>query len=113
MVLILTMYRLVLRLREPPPGSVTTSADWMTRLASAVHWMFYALLIAMPLSGLLAYYRIFEAARDVHVLCKWVLVGLLILHVGAAFAHLFYYRDGVWERMVQWRRRQPPGQGRS
>jgi cytochrome b561 len=40
-----------------------------------------------------------EQFFDVHGTVAWVLVVLIVLHILAAFKHLFINRDGVFQRM--------------
>ena len=49
-VLVLSLLRLAWRLLYPPPEPVTM-ATWQRYLATATHWLFYGLMIAIPLSG--------------------------------------------------------------
>lgn len=50
-VLLLSLARLAWRLTHPPPPEPADLARWERRLASAVHWSFYAVMILMPLTG--------------------------------------------------------------
>ncbi|MGD9661123.1 MAG: cytochrome b/b6 domain-containing protein [Porticoccaceae bacterium] len=49
-VLVLSLLRLAWRLLYPPPQPVSM-VPWQQRLATATHWLFYGLMIAIPLSG--------------------------------------------------------------
>ena len=102
---------------------------WEARAARASHLMLYALLVALPLSGwvyasaaplqtLLGIenrvfgtvilpdpwpqgdQRIADVAWLLHRSFAVGLVGLLIVHVGAALKHHFVDRDGVLRRML-------------
>lgn len=50
-VLLLSLARLAWRLMHPPPPEPADLAPWERRLAAAVHWAFYGVMILMPLSG--------------------------------------------------------------
>lgn len=50
-ILLLTLVRLGWRLMNPPPPLNPHLKPWERVLAAAVHWLFYVLLIAMPLTG--------------------------------------------------------------
>lgn len=50
-VLVLSVARLAWRLLNPPPPSAAPMKPWERRAASAAHWFFYAMMIAMPLTG--------------------------------------------------------------
>ncbi len=89
--------RLVLRLVQgaPPPaeGSALTR-----RLAGATHLLFYVLLFAAPILGILAYWWQPELG-EVHELAKPAFIVLIILHVAGALYHQFVKRDDVLMRM--------------
>lgn len=50
-VLLLSLARLMWRLTHRPPPEPADLAPWERRLAAAVHWAFYGVMILMPLSG--------------------------------------------------------------
>lgn len=50
-VLILSLCRLGWRLAHPPPPYPPQMLAWEKAAASTVHWAFYALLLALPLTG--------------------------------------------------------------
>lgn len=50
-VLVLSLVRLAWRLLYPPPPLPGTMARWEHCVAAATHWLFYGLMIALPLSG--------------------------------------------------------------
>jgi len=50
-VLVLSLLRLAWRLLYPPPSLPPHMSTWERALAALTHWVFYALMIAIPLSG--------------------------------------------------------------
>ena len=48
----LVLLRLLWRLARPVPADVPGLSPWVRRAATAVHWALYAMMLAMPLSGL-------------------------------------------------------------
>ena len=50
-ILVLTLARLAWRLGHRPPPFDPVMKAWEAGLARAVHWLFYALLVVLPLSG--------------------------------------------------------------
>lgn len=121
--LVLTVLRIVWRFMNPPPPMPEAMKRWEKTLASATHWLFYAVLLILPLSGWLAssaagrdisWFGLFnwpllpigggrEAAgqfMDVHRIVVKGLYVLAILHIGAALKHQFVDRDGVLGRML-------------
>lgn len=91
--------RLVVRVTRGAPGHAG-SAGWQTLAAAILHWVFYAVLIAVPLSGLAAYYGIADLG-DLHGLSKPLLVVLVGIHVLAAVYNQYIRKDGTLTRMLR------------
>ncbi len=98
---------------------------WQRLAAEVTHWLLYALMIALPLTGLfmigatapevldralglqgfrdldlVARAQIEHAAETMHLVMVWMMMGLIALHVGAALKHYFIDRDDVLARMI-------------
>lgn len=122
-VLALVLLRLGWRLYAGAPAPVPGTPRWQVRIAALTHWLLYALILAMPLSGWLydsasglrpfKYFGLFpmpklaapdealaERARDAHEWLFWALVALVALHVAAAFHHHLFRRDATLARML-------------
>ncbi len=97
-ILVLVAVRLVVRLRmgapEPAEGNPI-----LAFLATATHWAFYALLVAVPISGLVTVY-INPEVGDIHQLAKPIFIILVGLHGAASLFHQFILRDGTLWRML-------------
>src|SRR5882757_5042753 len=50
-VLVLSVLRLALRLTQRPPPLPEGTKSWEGAAASTVHWIFYAMMIGLPLTG--------------------------------------------------------------
>ncbi len=127
-ILLLSVARLIWRLMNPPPPE-PPMPKWQSFFASAVHVLFYILIIAMPLTGWImasassdAPTRFFglvdirlpgipaldagtrngleEGFEQVHGNLAWVIIGLLVLHVAGALKHHFVDKDGLLARMA-------------
>jgi cytochrome b561 len=122
-VLVLVLLRIGWRLYAGAPKPVPGTPKWQERIATLTHWLLYALLLAMPLSGWLydsasglRPFRWFglvempklsapdESLRDLshgaHETLFWVLVALVVLHAGAAFHHHIFRNDATLLRML-------------
>jgi cytochrome b561 len=98
-ILALVVWRLVLRAgRGAPPAPVGMSPR-LLRLSALTHWGLYAALIAMSLSGGMAWFGQIDIAADVHEVVRAILLGLIALHVGAAVWHQVWRRDNLLARM--------------
>ena len=53
-VLLLSLARLAWRLTNPPPPEPAALKAWERKLSAAVHWAFYIVMIAMPVTGWIA-----------------------------------------------------------
>lgn len=99
LIFILAATRLWIRLdRGVPPLPATDPA--LQRLAAQItHYSLYALLIALPFSGAVAWFRGNEAAADAHGILRFALLALVGLHVVASLYHHFLLKDGLLNRM--------------
>lgn len=97
-VLLLAAWRLSLRrtrgVPETPSGSplMMKAADWG-------HIGLYVLMVLAPVSGLAAWFGGIEAAAEVHVIFKPLLIVLVAGHVVASLFHQFVLKDGLLLRM--------------
>ena len=68
--------------------------------AAAMHWTLYLVLLAAPVSGLVAYYGIADVG-DLHGLSRPILIVLVALHVLAALYNQYVRKDGTLTRMLR------------
>ncbi len=128
--LALVALRLLWRWTRPAPGPVPGMSRHLRLAADGTHGLLYVMMIAMPLSGWLynsasgyplQWFRRFnlpalagkdeQLARLAHALHEygfWLLLVLVVGHVGAALYHHLFLDDGTLHRMLPWRRRPPP-----
>ena len=88
--------RLVVRLRRP---RVVWRQDMMSLAALALHWAFYAAVIGQASLGFVASYLWFGVA-PLHVAGAWIILGMVGLHIAAAFWHALVKKDDVLDRML-------------
>lgn len=121
LVLLLLVVRVGWRWTHPAPMLPVGTPRWQVKVAEFTHFLLYFLMLLMPLSGWLmsdaAGYRphffglavpllwaqdsvVAGWAKWVHEMAGKALIGLLILHVGAAVHHHLIVRDGILLRMV-------------
>lgn len=120
-ILALIVLRFVWRLAHPvaPESSLP---PWQRLTSEAVHWLLYALVLATTITGwLFASFRGWSisffyllpfpmltsdnaaagrAIDGLHQAMEWTLLVVIGIHVAAALAHLFIYRDRVMQRML-------------
>lgn len=121
LVLVLIVLRFLWRLTHPVAPETDLPA-WQRLSSELVHWLLYLVVLLTTLTG-----WAFESTRgwsirlfwaiplprlvgegsalgrslgSWHHTLPWILVGLIAVHVLAAFIHLFVYRDRVMYRML-------------
>jgi cytochrome b561 len=125
LVLLLSIVRLIWRLTHRPPPLPASVKRWEKGLAHGVHWLLYALMILIPLSGWvftsaspkrhpLEFFGLFplpmfpiaqdkgvsHVVAERHEQLAWAMIALLVLHIGAALKHRFLDRDRTLDRML-------------
>lgn len=120
----LALCRLAWRVTHRPPALPGTMPARMHLLAHAAHWVLYALMLAIPVSGwLMSSAQGFQVVwfgimplpdlvardkalgtllQDIHVTLNYTLLCVVIAHVAAALKHHFIDRDDVLSRMLPW-----------
>jgi cytochrome b561 len=115
-VLLFTVARLYFRRKDGTPPPVGQSL--MDKVAKGVHHGLYALLVLLPVSGMMIVVNsgVGKAlmsgdatllpkkftgvpAHDVHEMLVTVLIVLAVVHVLGAIKHQFIAKDGLMERM--------------
>jgi cytochrome b561 len=112
--------RLLWRFVHRAPALPQTMPKWERIAATANHWLLYACMIVMPVSGYLGssftkYPILFfgiklpqwgwdspalkDLCSEVHYATMAVFIALIALHVAAAGKHAFVNRDGIVKRM--------------
>lgn len=121
LILMLVMVRIVWRINNTNPS--LASLPLLERIAArSVHWIFYLLMLALPISGWLitsaaglpvSFFGLFvlpnlvspnEEQRilfqEIH---RWLAYGLIVVfcgHVGAALKHHFINKDDILRRIL-------------
>lgn len=120
-ILFLAIVRLVWRFIDPPPRWPPAMGSTARLIAKATHALFYALLVAVPLTGWavtsaegdpLSVFGLFampslpvgealeHTLEEAHEVLFNILAALALVHVVAALKHQFVDRDGLMGRML-------------
>ena len=122
LVIALAVLRLGWKVLDISPSLPDTMSDKAKKAAKLGHCALYFLMFALPISGLMASsaagYPVSmfgwfdlpmlleqnkELSHDIkefHELMANALIGLLVLHIGAALVHHFYYKDDILKKML-------------
>lgn len=121
----LVLVRVLWRLSHRPQRLPSAIPRWQVRLSEIVQWLLYAMMLLLPLTGILgasysrAGLQFFGMALphwvtpdrptahnlfEVHSALVWVTVALLVLHVLGGLKHLLIDHDEVFGRMWPARR---------
>jgi cytochrome b561 len=122
-ILLLVLLRLFWRMGHPAPALPDTMPNWQVTASHVAHWALYALMIAIPVTGLLAlvpygaerldadkvvFFNLFSLhfmpnlgswTQEAHEILGNVAKALIIIHVAAALKHQFWDKDGLLSRM--------------
>ena len=101
LVLALTLYRFFVRMRRGAPEPVKGTHPMMEMLAKLIHWEIYALLVAVPVSGMMTWGGEIRAAAEWHETLFSVMMFLIVIHIAAALYHHFVKKDGLIRRMMK------------
>ncbi|GAA5175933.1 cytochrome b [Niveibacterium umoris] len=125
LVLVLTLPRLFWRFTQVLPSITPPPPAWQNGLAHAMHFVFYALLLALPLSGIAMRQAhgdvvtllgvslpaliapnddLHETLESLHELMGNAMILLVLAHVAAAVVHHRIQRDDTLTRMLPPRR---------
>jgi cytochrome b561 len=120
-ILALIMVRLIWRITHPvaPESSL---AGWQRLTSQSLHWLLYLLVLGTTITGWLfasqrgwsiSYFFVAplpmltspgsppaSLIEGWHQIMEWALLVAVGLHVAAALAHIFIYRDRIMQRML-------------
>ena len=121
-VFLLAILRLSWRSTHHPPPLPAAMPSWEKFAAQAVHYLLYALILVIPLSGWLmssakgvqtVWFGVLplpnlvsknkelgDLLMEVHESLNFLLLGLVFAHIGAALKHHFIERDDILIRML-------------
>jgi len=118
---VLSCWRWVWRQLNVLPRLVDTVPDWQKVIAIVVHLSFYAMMVALPITGwimssygipvwflglsvpdlVLPNERLFEKFQKLHDWLGYAMAVLICLHAAAALWHHFVSRDATLQKMLR------------
>ena len=131
-VLALVLLRMLWRWGDGRPAE-EPGPRWQMLAARTMHGVLYVVILAIPLTGWwfnsvsgkpLQWFKLFnlppltakndawsDFAHGVHEYLFWVLLLVLVIHVGAALKHHVFDNDNVLRRMLPFGRPRPSSEG--
>lgn len=101
LVLLLVVWRILLKRERgtlPPPAG---EPGWAATLAKFAHPAIYIVLLALPITGVMAWGGELRSAGEVHQVLTNVFIALVVAHVGAVAVHQFVWKTGLLARMTR------------
>lgn len=121
-VLLLAIFAVTWKVNNPKPNYPLTMPKWEKQSAIFVQSLLYLILFAMPISGLIMstaagyppnFFGLYQFPQflennevmaqfffNVHEITSYLVITLVVIHVGAAIKHHFIDRDDVLKRML-------------
>jgi cytochrome b561 len=121
-IFLLAVLRVMWRTTHHPPALIEAMPRWEKLAAQTVHYLLYALIFAIPLSGWLmssakgvqtVWFGVLplpnlvaknkelgDLLMEVHESLNFTMLFLLLAHVGGALKHYFIERDNTLARMI-------------
>lgn len=121
-IFLLALLRIQWRATHRPPPLPAAMPSWEKFAAHAVHYLLYALILVIPLSGWLmssakgvqtVWFGVLplpdlvskdkelgDSLKAVHQSLNFLLLGLVLVHIGGALKHHFIERDDTLVRML-------------
>ena len=97
----LMVFRVILRFTHGAPALPKEETPVMKLLAHATHFILYAALFLMPISGMVAWFGGAENALVAHNILKVVLLAFVALHIVGALYHQFILKNHLLKRMMK------------
>ena len=121
LILMLVVLRIIWKIKDPAPLMPKSVTNLQSKAAHAIHYLFYAIMIAFPVSGTVMslasghdvpFFGLFTIekfaekdkalagiAHETHEILGLVIILLIALHVLAALYHHFKLKDNILTRM--------------
>ena len=100
-ILIFALARLYLRLVRGAPPPPESERPVLRFAAGATHALLYAIILAMPATGALAWFGDVSTAARLHAMAMPLVAFLVLLHTLAALYHHFVLKTDVLRRMLR------------
>ena len=100
LILVASAIRLLDRFVHGKPPHPEAAPHWTAIVSSVTHFLLYAVLLAMPTFGLIAWLAGAEQFAHWHTFLWNPLLALIVLHIAGALVQQLHYKTGVINRMA-------------
>lgn len=100
-VLTLAVARIALRLYRGAPPAHRDKPTILIWIGYATHLLLYVFIVAMPVTGAIAWFGMSEGSAEIHEIGRLILIPLIGLHALGAFAEHFVFRNDALMRMLR------------
>ncbi|MEX6504800.1 cytochrome b [Jiella sp. M17.18] len=101
LVLVAALVRLWDRYARGRPEHPGEEPNWALWLAKVTHFLIYAILIVMPIAGLIAWFSGSREIGEIHTFFWTPLLILVGVHIIGALVQQFYFKTDVLKRIVR------------
>ena len=101
LVFLLVVIRVIVRLGQGAPDPVDGTSETMARAAHIGHMVIYALIVGIPLGGMVAWFGGLEFVGNVHGIAGKALMLIVLGHAIMALYHQYVVKDGTLARMMR------------
>lgn len=100
-ILVFALWRITLRVTRGAPPAPAEEPRPLRLIAAATHGLLYLLLLAVPFSGLAAWFGGVAPAAGAHEVLKTALMLIVFLHIAGALYQRFVLKSDVVTRMLR------------
>lgn len=99
LILVLVVWRLMLRLGRGAPALPEDEPALLKGVAHLTHFALYALMLLLPISGAVAFFAGQEGAAAAHDVMRAVMLLFVLLHIVGALYQQFVLKTNIMDRM--------------
>ena len=100
-VFLFAIWRLSLRFSRGAPGPAEGETGLQAPIAKGTHLLLYLMMLGLPVGGAAAWFLGIEAAAELHIVGKTVLMLLIVLHILGALYNQLFLKNRLIGRMMK------------
>ena len=100
-VFLFALWRLSLRFSRGAPGPAEGETGLQAPIAKGTHLLLYLMMLGLPVGGAAAWFLGIEAAAELHIVGKTVLMLLIVLHILGALYNQLFLKNRLIGRMMK------------